>query len=97
MYNGKINPNIDKISTCVLDSISVDYAKNGFTTYEVEGENDDRLGRTGMPVGIGLTLSFKETQILTKEYYRADTTYATRSYFQNADPNMDNRDVGSNN
>jgi hypothetical protein len=28
------------------------------------------LGKTGMPVGIGLTLSFMETQILTKDNYR---------------------------
>jgi hypothetical protein len=70
MYNGKENPNIDKISTCVLTDMSVDYAKTGgFTAYEVEGEGNPALGRTGMPVGIGLTLTFMETQILTKEYY----------------------------
>jgi hypothetical protein len=70
MYNGKVNPNIDKISTCVLQNISVNYAPKGFHAYEVAGENDPQLGRTGMPVGIGLTLSFMETQIITKEYYR---------------------------
>ena len=70
MYNGKENPNIDKVSTCVLTDIQVDYAKTGgFTAYEVEGENTPSLGRTGMPVGIGLSLTFMETQILTKEYY----------------------------
>jgi hypothetical protein len=70
MYNGKINPNIDRISTCVLENMSVDYAPKGFHAYEVGGENDAKLGRTGMPVGIGLTLTFMETQILTKEYHR---------------------------
>jgi hypothetical protein len=70
MYNGKANPNIDKVSTCVLTNMSVDYAPKGFHAYEVGGENDAKLGRTGMPVGIGLTLSFMETQILTKEYHR---------------------------
>jgi hypothetical protein len=70
MYNGKENPNIEQVSTCVLTNVSIDYAKNGFTTYEVEGENDPRLGRTGMPLTIGLSLSFTETQIITKEYYR---------------------------
>jgi hypothetical protein len=75
MYNGKENPNIDKISTCVLTDMSVDYAKTGgFTAYEVEGENNPGLGRTGMPVGIGLTLTFMETQILTKEYYAGRNT-----------------------
>jgi hypothetical protein len=71
MYNGKENPNIDKISTCVLTSINIDYAKSGgFTAFEVAGENDPQLGRTGMPTGIAMALKFKETQILTKESYR---------------------------
>jgi len=69
MYNGRPNPNIDKISTCVLTNISVDYAPKGFQAYEVGGENDAQLGRTGMPIGIGLSLTFMETQILTKEYH----------------------------
>ena len=73
MYNGKANPNIDKVSTCVLTNMSVDYAPKGFHAYEVGGENDAKLGRTGMPVGIGLSLSFMETQILTKEYHRNST------------------------
>jgi hypothetical protein len=77
MYNGKENPNIDKISTCVLTDMAVDYAKTGgFTAYEVEGENNPGLGRTGMPVGIGLTLTFMETQILTKEHYAGRNTKA---------------------
>jgi hypothetical protein len=74
MYNGSLNPNIDKISTCVLTDISVDYAPKGFHAYEVGGENDAKLGRTGMPVGIGLSLRFMETQILTKEYHRNSTS-----------------------
>ena len=71
MYNGSANPNIDRVSTCVLTNMSVDYAPKGFHAYEVGGENDAKLGRTGMPVGIGLSLSFMETQILTKEYHRS--------------------------
>jgi hypothetical protein len=69
MYNGKPNPNIDRVSTCVLTNIAIDYAPKGFHAYEVGGENDPKMGRTGMPVGIGVTLSFLETQIITKEYY----------------------------
>jgi hypothetical protein len=71
MYNGSLNPNIDKISTCVLTNMSVDYAPKGFHAYEVGGENDPKMGKTGMPVGIGLSLTFMETQILTKEYHRS--------------------------
>jgi hypothetical protein len=65
-YNGLVNPNIPKISTCVLTSIETDYAPGGFATYEVEGESLPRMGRTGMPVGIRLSLSFKETEYLVK-------------------------------
>jgi hypothetical protein len=33
------------------------------------GENDPRLGRTGMPTAIQMTLNFKETVILTKQSF----------------------------
>jgi hypothetical protein len=69
-YNGKENDNIPKISTCVLDTIDVDYAPNGFAAYEVPGQNVPSIGKTGMPVAIRLSLGFKETEILTKENYR---------------------------
>jgi hypothetical protein len=67
-YNGQINNNIPKISTCVLASIDTDYAPNGqFSAYEIPSERGaPELGGTGMPVGIRLALIFKETQILTK-------------------------------
>jgi len=71
MYNGKVNPNMDAISTCVLTNIAVDYTPKGFHAYESIGSIDNpELGKTGMPVGIGLSLSFMETQIITKEYYK---------------------------
>jgi hypothetical protein len=65
-YNGEVNPNIPKISTCVLTSIDMDYAPKGFVAYEVPGENNPSLGRTGMPFAIRLSLSFQETEIMTK-------------------------------
>jgi len=68
-YNGKENKNIDRISTCVLESIIVDYSPNGYSAYEVPGESEPTIGGTGTPVGIHMTLNFKETQILTKEDY----------------------------
>lgn len=70
-YNGKINPNIDPISTCVLERIIVNYAPAApFAAYEVQGQNSPSLGGTGMPVAIQLTLMFRETQIMTKDNYR---------------------------
>jgi len=81
-YNGHINDNIDKISTCVLENVIVNYSPAGFTAYESYGESKPSLGRTGMPVAIQMTLMFKETQILTKESYatedQIDKIYALR-------------------
>jgi len=71
-YAGAQNPNIPPIATCVLTTIDVNYAPNGFSAYEVPGENSPALGRTGMPVAIQLTLQFQETTYLTKEDYRND-------------------------
>jgi hypothetical protein len=71
-YNGEENPNISKISTCALTSISVDYAPNGFRAYEVPGENSPILGSTGMPVGIRLNLTFQELEIMTKRNYETN-------------------------
>jgi len=70
MYNGKENPNIPKISTCVLKNIFTDYGQGGASFYEVPGESATK-GRTGMPVGIRLTLSFQETEIMTKTSYNS--------------------------
>jgi hypothetical protein len=69
-YNGSQNPNIPPISTCVLQTIDIDYAPNGFSAYEVPNENQPSLGRTGMPVAMKVSLSFKETTYLTKSDFR---------------------------
>ena len=70
MYNNQENPNIPKISTCVLKSIFTDYAPNGFSAYEVPGQIATP-GGTGMPVAIRLTLQFRETEIMTKSSYKS--------------------------
>jgi hypothetical protein len=84
-YNGLENPNIPKISTCVLTNIETDYAPNGqFAAYEVPSDigGTVTLGGTGTPVGIRLALTFKETQILTKFNYEdsADSTRRERAF-----------------
>ena len=71
-YAGGENPNIPQIATCVLTTIDINYAPNGFSAYEVPGENKPSLGRTGMPVAIQATLQFQETTYLTKEDFRKD-------------------------
>lgn len=65
-YNGQVNPNIPRISTCVLESIETNYAPGGFAAYEVPGVTTPKRGKTGMPVGINLSLSFKETEYIVK-------------------------------
>ena len=67
-YNGYENPNIPRISTCVLKGIDINYAPNGWSAYEtLDGKPE--LGKTGMPVGITLSLDFEETEILTKDSF----------------------------
>ena len=53
--------------------MDVNYAPNGFSTYEEYGENQPSIGGTGMPVGIQLSLNFKETQYITKETIRQES------------------------
>lgn len=72
-YNGQINPNIPKISTCYLQNVQTDYAPNGFSAYELQGENSPRLGGTGTPVAIRLQLQFMEGTMVTKELLRGQT------------------------
>lgn len=67
--NGVENPNIPRISTCVLETIDIDYAPNGFSAYESVGDNVPKIGKTGTPVAIRLSLGFKETEILTKSNF----------------------------
>jgi hypothetical protein len=69
-YSGRPNPNIPTIGRCVMTGIQVNYAPNGWSAYEMPGENDPRLGRTGMPTAIQMTLNFKETVIVTKQAFR---------------------------
>ncbi len=72
-YNGGINPNIPKVAPCVLTSINVDYAPNGFASYEtLESANKPERGGTGMPVAIRMDLSFKETRIITKQFLKGE-------------------------
>jgi hypothetical protein len=72
-YAGSQNPNIPPIAdSCVLTQMDVNYTPNGFTAYEVPGEDKPSLGRTGMPVAIQMQLQFKETTFLTKADFRDD-------------------------
>jgi len=54
--NGQTNGNIHRIGTCVLTSMNVDYAPNGWSAFP-----------DGTPTNIRMTLNFKETEIVTKQ------------------------------
>jgi hypothetical protein len=56
MHRGVRNTNIHQVKTCVLTNYSVDYAPYGWSTHT-----------DGMPVQTRLSLTFEETQLLTKE------------------------------
>lgn len=56
-YKSSTNQNIQKISSCVLTSYSVDYAPTGGWTTHTDG----------MPVQTSLNLRFMETQLITKD------------------------------
>jgi hypothetical protein len=78
-YGGAENPNIPQIATCVLTTIDVNYAPNGFAAYEVPNENFPAMGRTGMPVAIQITLQFQEITYLTKKDFTGDDEFEKRN------------------
>lgn len=93
-YNGKENPNIHKISTCVMTGMQVNFSPDGFAAYEVPGQLTPDFGGTGMPVSIQMVLTFKETEILTKESFANDVGGFTPSFGTGI--NYGNRDLGEN-
>lgn len=73
MYNGVPNKNIAKISTCVLDSIQVNYAPNGFSAMEVNpGDSNTNKKGDGMPSHINVAMTFREMEIITKDLLDSD-------------------------
>jgi hypothetical protein len=78
-YGGAENPNIPQIATCVLTTIDVNYAPNGFAAYEVPNENFPAIGRTGMPVAIQMNLQFQEITYLTKRDFTSDEQFESRN------------------
>lgn len=56
MYRGEENPYFNKISTCVLEDMNVEYGGDIFATFE-----------TGAPVEVNMTLRFKELELITKQ------------------------------
>lgn len=55
-FKGSENKNLHRISTCVLESLNVDYGGQGWNTF---GD--------GMPTELNMRLKFRELEVLTKE------------------------------
>jgi len=60
MYNGAENQYLHKISTCVLESMAVTYGGDRYKTFEANGNG-------APPVEVGITLGFKEMNLITRE------------------------------
>ena len=54
-FNGKTNPNLNKIKRSVLKSVKVDYAPNGWAAYQ-----------DGQPIQTKMTLDFMELELVTR-------------------------------
>ena len=61
MFRGDENTWLNKISTCILKNLDLNYTPNGYQTFRpIEGKNG------APPVEIDMKLDFQETKILTK-------------------------------
>ena len=60
MYNGADNQYLHKISTCVLETMSVVYGGDRYKTFEANSNG-------APPVEVQITLSFKEMDLITRE------------------------------
>ena len=56
-YDNAVNPHLHKISTCVLETMSVSYGGDRYKAYD-----------GGRPVVTNLSLSFKEMDLITREH-----------------------------
>jgi hypothetical protein len=67
-YEDQINPHLNRISTCVLEHMSVDYGgQNGFAAFGTPTYNPFSGPAAGMPTEINMSLKFRELETLTKE------------------------------
>ena len=85
-YAGSENKNIPQIATCVLKTIDVNYAPSGFAAYEVPEETSPKIGGTGMPVAIQMSLQFQEITYLTKNKPGAVNQPSSTDPFAYEDP-----------
>jgi hypothetical protein len=61
MFNGKENQNIGKVAECVIETIDVNYAPNGWSAHT-----------DGSPVQTTVSISFKEIELIDREKIEKD-------------------------
>lgn len=70
-YDDQVNPHLNRISTCVLEDMTVDYGgSNGFSAFGTPSFSpvqENGKQRAGMPTEISMKLRFRELETLTKE------------------------------
>ena len=60
MYAGADNQYLHKISTCVLENMSVTYGGDRYKTFEATGNG-------APPIEVAIQLAFKEMDLITRE------------------------------
>jgi hypothetical protein len=72
-YRNTENPYLFSFKPCVLTDMQVDYGGDQFSTFA-----------NGAPVEVNISLTFRETEILTKESFKpkpkSDTTSTTNTF-----------------
>jgi hypothetical protein len=70
-YEDQINTHLNRISTCVLENLSLDYGgQNGFAAFGTPSWSpfqEDGKAMAGMPSEINMTLRFRELETMTRE------------------------------
>ena len=68
MYDGNENQYLQKISTCVLENITITYGGDRYRTFTPNDEG-------APPVETQMTLEFSEMELITKEEFTRDTNH----------------------
>ena len=67
MYKGNQNSFINKVSTCFLNSVQVEYGADRFTAYE---ETTGKRGKGSPPQKSKITLQFTELEVLSQDHIK---------------------------
>jgi hypothetical protein len=69
MYKASENSFLNKVSTCFLTNVSVEYGADRFTAYEPT-RSDLRPGMSPPPQKSKITLDFTELEVLSQDHIK---------------------------